>query len=73
MVTVLTMSGKVATLGFPKIKIFRNKGYDIIICVYDVINKKLSCDSNVIVDLIMWLKFGNFRTSMREVIRTSLL
>ena len=53
MVTVLRMSTKVATLGLPKIKIFRNKGYDIIICVYDVINKKLSCDSNFIVDLIM--------------------
>ena len=73
MVTILMMSAKMATLGLLKIKVFRNKGYDVIISVYDVINKNLSCDSNFIVDLVMWPKFGNFRTSMREVTITSLL
>ena len=53
MVTILMMSSKIATLSFVKIKVFRNKGYDIIISVYDVINKNFSCDSNFIVDLVM--------------------
>ena len=34
---------------------------------YDVSNKILSRDSNYIVDVIMWPKFGNFSISMREV------
>ena len=53
MVTILMMSAKLATPGLLKIKIFRNKGYDIIILDYDVTNKILSCDSNCIVDLVM--------------------
>ena len=48
MVTILMMSAKMTTLGPLKIKIFRNKGCDIIISVYDVINKNLSCDSNLL-------------------------
>ena len=39
--------------------------------VYDVTNQILSRDSNYIVDLVMWLKFGNSSISMREVIITS--
>ena len=73
MVTLLMISAKMATLGLLKIKVFRNKGYDVIISVFDVINKNLSRDSNFIVDLVMRPKFGNFRISMREVIITSLL
>ena len=42
-----------AILGLLKIKVFRNKVYDIIIFVYDVINKNLLRDSNFIVDLVM--------------------
>ena len=41
MVAVL-MSAKLATLGLLKIKVTWNKGYDVIIFVYDVINKILS-------------------------------
>ena len=73
MVTILIMSAKMATLGLLKIKVFRNKGYDVITSAYDFINKNLSRHSNFIVDLAMWPKFGNFRTSMREVIITLLL
>ena len=73
MVTILMMSAKMVTLGLLKIKVFRNKGCDVIISVYDVINKNLSCDSNFIVDMVMWPKFGNSRTSMREIIITSTL
>ena len=36
MFTILMISAKLATLGFLKIKIFRNKAYDVIILDYDV-------------------------------------
>ena len=42
-----------ANLGLLKIKLFRNKGYDVIISVYGVISKNVSRDSNFIVDLVM--------------------
>ena len=66
MVTFLMISAKMATLGL-KMKVFWNKGYDVIISVHDVINKILSPDSNFIVDVIMWPKFGNSSSSSREV------
>ena len=47
------MSAKITTRGLPKIKVFRNKGYDVIIYAYDVINENLSRDSNFIVDVVM--------------------
>ena len=67
-VVVLIMSAKLATLGLLKIKVFQNKCYDAIIFVHDIINKILSCDSNYIVDVAMWHKFGNSSVSMGEVI-----
>ena len=67
------MSAKMATPGLLKITVFWNKGYDVIISVDDVTKKILWYDSNCIVDLFMWLKFGNSRISMREVITTSIL
>ena len=73
MVTILMMSAKMATLGLLKIKVFWNKGYDVIISVHDVTNKILSSDSNYIIDVVMWPKFGNSSISMREVIITSIL
>ena len=53
MVTILMMKTKMDTLGSLKIKIFRKKGFDVIIYVTDVTNKVLSCDSNYIVDAVM--------------------
>ena len=73
MVTILMMSAKMATLGLLKIKVFWNKGYDVIISVHDVTNKILLRDSNYIVDVVMWPKFGNSSISMREVIIMSIL
>ena len=70
MVTILIMSAKMATPGLLKIKIFWNKGYDVIISVHEVFNKILSCDSNYIAD-VMWPKFGNSNVSMRDVIIAS--
>ena len=73
MVTILTMSAKLATPGLADIKIFQNKGYGVIIPDYDVTNKILSNNSNYIVDVVMWPKFGTSSISMREVIITSIL
>ena len=36
-----------------KIKIFQNKGYDVLISVHGVTNKILSHESNQIVDMVM--------------------
>ena len=41
--------------------------------VDDVNNKFLECDSNYIVDVFMWPKFGSSSISMREVITISVL
>ena len=50
---IMMMSTKLATLGLLKIKIFWNKGYHVIISVYDVTSKILSRDSNYIVHMAM--------------------
>ena len=68
---ILIMSAKLATLGLLKIKVFWNKGYDVIISVHDITNKILSHNSNYIVDAVIWTKFGNSGISMREVINLS--
>ena len=73
MVTILMMPAKMATLGLLEIKLFWNKDYDVINSAHDVTNKILSRDSNYIVNVVMWPKFGNCWTSMREVITTSIL
>ena len=62
-----------ATPGLLKIMVSSNKGYDVIISVDDVTNKILSRDSNYIVDVLMWPKFGNCSISMKEVTTTSIL
>ena len=73
MIAILTMSAKIATLGVLRIKVFRNKDYDVIISGNDIINKSLSRDSNLIVAMVMWPKLGNSGISMREVVITSIL
>ena len=73
MVKILMMSTKIATLDLPKIKIFWNKGYEVIISIYNITSKILSRDSNYIVDLVMWPKFGNSSISVRGVIMISFL
>ena len=67
------MSAKMANSVLPKIKMFYNKGYDVIIPVNDLTSKVLSNDSNYIVDVFMWSKFGNSSISMKEVFTTSIL
>ena len=53
-----------------RITVFWNKGYYVIIPVDDVTYKILSRDSNYVVDMFMWPKFGNSIISMRQVITT---
>ena len=67
------MSAKMATQGLLKITTFWSKGYDVIIPVDDANNKILSSDSNYIVDVFMWPKFGSSGISVREVNTTSIL
>ena len=73
MVAILMLSVKLATLGLLKIKVTWNKGYDVIVSVHGVTNKTVSCDSNYIVDVVIWPKFGNSSVFMTEVIKTSIL
>ena len=73
MVTILMMSAKMVTLRLLKIKAFWNKGYDVIAYVNDVTNKILSCDSNYVVNVVIWPKFCNSSTSMRIGIIISVL
>ena len=47
------MSAKMTTLGLLKIKIYRNKGYDVVNTVQNAANKILSRDSNYIADAVM--------------------
>ena len=47
------MSGRLATQGLLRLKIFQNKGYDIMIVDYEVTNRISFRDSNYIVDVVM--------------------
>ena len=73
MLPVLIMSAKLDSLGLLKIKVFQNSIHDVTIPDYNVTNKILIRESNYIIGLVMWLKFGDCSISMREVIITSIL
>ena len=66
MVTILMILAKMVTPALVKIQIFWNKGYDVIISVSDATSKILSRDSNYIIDVVMWPKFGYCSISMRK-------
>ena len=72
MVTILMMLAKITTPDLLKIRVFWKIGNDVIISVHDVANKILSRDSNYIIDVVIWPKFGNCGVCMRKVI-TSIL
>ena len=59
LVIILIMSTKMATPGLLKTTVIWKKSYDVTVPVDDVTNKILSRDSNYIVDVLMWAKFGN--------------
>ena len=67
MAAILMMSAKLATLDLLKIKVYWNKGYDVMTSSHDVTNKILSRDWNYIADVVILLNFGNSSISMREV------
>ena len=67
------MTVKLANVGLFKIKLFWNKGYDVIVSAYDVTNETLSRESNYVVGVVMWPKFGISSISVREVVITSVL
>ena len=53
------MSAKLTAPGLLRIKVLWNKGYDVIISVYDISKEILLRESNYVVDVVMLLKFGN--------------
>ena len=73
MVGILIMSAKLTTVGLLKIKTFWYKGCDVIISVHDATKKALSRDSNHIVNMVMWPKFGKSSITVREVVITLIL
>ena len=59
-----------ASPGLLKMEVFWNEGYEAIIFVHDLRKKIFSRDLNYIIDVVMWLTFGNCNISMRKVIIT---
>ena len=64
---------KLATAGLLKIKVYWNKGSDVINFINDATNIILSSSSNYIVDVVMWPNFGYSSIFMIEVIITRIL
>ena len=58
-IAILLMSAKLATPVILKTNVYWNKRYHFIIYFNNVTNKNLSRDSNYIVDMMIWPKFGN--------------
>ena len=67
MVIILMISVKMATPGLLKTTVFWNKRFDVIVPPHDVTSKILSRDSNYIIDVVMWPKFGNSSIFVKEV------
>ena len=72
-VKILIMSSQMTAQGVLKITIFWNKGYYVINYVHGIINKIFAHDSDYIVDVANWPKFGNYSISMKEVTIISIL
>ena len=68
MIAILIILSKSVTLGLLRIKILWNKGYDIMILIYRGIKKIVWPESNNIMNVVMWPKFGKSSISIREVI-----
>ena len=58
MIAILMLPANIATSDLPKVKIFWDN-YDAIISIHNITKKNLSRDTNHIIDMIMWRKFGN--------------
>ena len=66
------MSAKFATPGVLKMKIFQNKGYEVIILDYEITNKFYHV-IQIILRCSHATKVGNSSISIREVIIASIL
>ena len=73
MVTILSISAKLVTLGLLKIKAIQNESYDVIIFVHDIAKKTLPHAPNCIIYAAMWLKINDYSISMKEVNIASIL
>ena len=67
-IVILMMPAKLATPGLLKIIIFWNKGYDVIIKVFDINSKTLPHVANYIVNAVMLRKFDSSSKSLKDVI-----
>ena len=65
MIVILIIPAKLPTPGLLKIKVFRNNNYD-------VTNKVLWRDSNYIIDMVMWPKFGISSTYWQKLSKLQL-
>ena len=67
-VTILMISAKMATLSLLTVKVFWNKGHDLILFVHGVNKKLLSWYSDCIVVFVIlpksWFKFNNLRVAL---------
>ena len=70
---ILMMSAKLTSIALLNIKACWYKGYDVIVSAHDATNRISSCDSNHIVNAVMWPKFGNSSITMTDVIITLIL
>ena len=70
---ILMMLAKKAAPSLLKLKIFWKKGYDVIFFALDITSPILSRDSNYNVNVVMWPKFSNCSTYVREAIIASIL
>ena len=59
---------KLATPDLLKITVFWIKSYDVILWVYNVINKILLRDSICVVNVVAWPKFGNLSISKKDFV-----
>ena len=62
------MLAKLATPDLLKITVFWIKSYDVILWVYNVINKILLRDSICVVNVVAWPKFDNLIISMKDFV-----
>ena len=59
---------KIGPLCLCKIKLFRNKSYDVETSDHDATNKILSRGSNYVIDIAIWPKIGKYNILKRKVI-----
>ena len=63
MVTILSISAKLVTLGLLKIKAIRNESYDVIVFVHDIAKKTLPHAPNCIIYAAMTVEYLDIGTT----------